>query len=50
MHHTVAGDHWKALKMSTRKLTRDARAMQMVARAPAGLPGDIKAARAGDRP
>jgi len=41
MHRTVAGDHWKAPKMSARKLARDARA-------PAGPPGDAMTARAGD--
>ena len=28
MHRAVAGDRWKALKMSARKLARDARALQ----------------------
>jgi hypothetical protein len=34
MHRTVAGDRWKALKMSARKLARDARALQKAVRAP----------------
>ena len=50
MHRTVAGDHWKALKMSARKLARDARALQKASLARAGPPGDAKTARAGDWP
>ena len=50
MHHTVAGDRWKALKMSARKLARDARALQKAARAPAGPPGDAMTAWAGGWP
>jgi len=44
MHHTVAGDRWKALKMSARKLARDARARRRPPAHPRPAPG----ARAGD--
>jgi len=50
MRRTVALDRWKALKMSARKLARDARALQKAARAPARPHEDAKAARAGDWP
>jgi hypothetical protein len=50
MHHTVAGDRWKDLKISAWKLDRDARALQKAARAPASPHGDAMTASACDWP